>query len=62
MYFFLLDYEIAMGFLSGQTACLGKIWLLTYGPKSYQTNENAGFFKLQYLTNELRYEVEFLNS
>ena len=31
-----------------------KIW-----SKNLLTNQNAAFFKLQYITNELRYEVEF---
>ena len=26
-----------------------------------QANQNVGFFKLEYLTNNLRYEVEFLD-
>ena len=29
--------------------------------KKLQANQNAGFFKLEYLTNKLRYEVEFLD-
>ena len=28
--------------------------------KNRKTNYNVGFFKLQYLTNELTYEVEYL--
>ena len=28
--------------------------------QNLMTNQNEAFFKLQYLTNELRYEVEFL--
>ena len=34
-----------------------KIWLLSYGKKRH----NAGFFKPQYLTKNLRYEIEFLD-
>ena len=29
--------------------------------KNLKTNQNAGFFKLQYLTKNLRYEVKFLD-
>ena len=29
--------------------------------KNLKTNQNAGCFKLQYLTKNLRYEVEFLD-
>ena len=29
--------------------------------KNSKTNQNAGFFKPQYLTENLRYEVEFLD-
>ena len=32
-----------------------ELWL-----KNLWTNQNAGFFKLQYLANELVYEAEFL--
>ena len=34
-----------------------KIWFLNYGPKT----QNKGIFKPQYLTKNLRYEVEFLD-
>ena len=38
-----------------------KIWFLSYGPKTSRlTNQNGEFFKLQYLTNLLSYDVEFL--
>ena len=30
--------------------------------KKLKTNQNTGFFKLEYLTNKLRYEVEFFGS
>ena len=29
--------------------------------KNLWTNQNAGFFKLEYLTNKLRYEAAFLD-
>ena len=29
--------------------------------KKLKANQNVGFFKLEYLTNKLRYEVEFLD-
>ena len=29
--------------------------------KNLKTNQNAIFFKLQYLTNKLRYEIDFLD-
>ena len=30
-------------------------------PENLKTNQNTGFFKLQYLTNKLGYEVEYGN-
>ena len=41
--------------MSGKNMVLG-LWSL-----NHFTNQNVGFFKLQYVTNVLRYEVEFLN-
>ena len=29
--------------------------------KNLKANQNGGFFELEYLTNKLRYEVEFLD-
>ena len=58
---FLLEYENINGLL---TFCKNyisvKIWFLSYGPKTSETirmKQNKEFFKLQYLTNELRYKV-----
>ena len=45
-------------------ACLEKLelWqrILELWQRNLQANQNAGFLKLQYLTNEVRYEVELL--
>ena len=36
---------------------------MSYGPKtSRPSNQNTGFFKLQYHRNTLRFEVEFLDA
>ena len=35
--------------------------LLLQLSKNLIANQNAGFFKLEYLTKKLRYEVEFLD-
>ena len=43
-----------------KTTYLQKIWFLSYGRKTWK-NQNAGFCKLQYLTKNLRFEVEFLD-
>ena len=47
---FLLQYESANGLL---TLCKNNIFELW--SKNRKTNQNAGLFKLQYLTNKLRY-------
>ena len=39
----------------------GKNLVLNLALKNICSNQNAWFFKLQYLTNKLRYEVEFLD-
>ena len=39
----------------------GKNLVLQLWSKNLWTNQNAGFFKLEYLTNKLRYEAEFLD-
>ena len=38
----------------------GKNLVLELWAKILKANQNAGFFKLEYLKNKLRYEVEFL--
>ena len=59
---FLLQYERVIGIL---TFCKNKIFgknlVLELWSKNLWTNQNAGFFKLEYLTNKLRYEAEFLD-
>ena len=35
--------------------------VLEFCSKNLKTNQNAGFFKLKYLTKNLRYEVGFLD-
>ena len=40
-----------------QSNMFAKICFLSYGKKRH----NAGFFKPQYLTKNLRYEIEFLD-
>ena len=58
---FLLEYEGTNGFLSFyRNHMYWKNLILELQSKNLQTNQNSGFFKLQYLRNELRYEVEFL--
>ena len=52
-YAFLLQHEVPMY----QNNMFAKIWFLNYDPKP----QNAGFFKSQYLTKNLRYEAEFLD-
>ena len=39
----------------------GKNLILELWSKNLKVNQSAGFFKLEYLTNKLRYEVEFLD-
>ena len=59
--FFLLEYENANGFV---TFCKNHVskknLVLDLWSKNLSTSENAIFFKLQYLTNKLIFEVEFL--
>ena len=39
----------------------GKSLVLELWSKNLKVNQNAGFFKLEYLKNKLRHEVEFLD-
>ena len=39
----------------------GNNLVLELWSKNLKANQNGGFFKLEYLTNNLRYEVEFLD-
>ena len=59
---FFIHYESANGLL---TFCKDKIFgknlILELRSKNLKTYQNARFIKLQYLTNRLRYEVEFLD-
>ena len=52
---FLLEYENTIGILP---FCRNLV--IEFYSKNTQTDQNEGFFKLQYLKNALSYEVEFL--
>ena len=58
-------WRYAFCFSTKSTSCknksFGKNVILELWAKNLKTNQNAGFFKLQYLTNKLGYEVEFLD-
>ena len=58
--YFLLEYESTNGVL---TFCKNNIsrknFILELRSKNLWNNQTARFFKLQYLTIKLRYEVEF---
>ena len=59
---FFLQYENVTGILTFcKNKLFGKDLVLQLWSKNLWTNHNAGFFKLEYLTNKLRYEVEFLD-
>ena len=61
-YYFLLQHEITNGL---STFCksnmFGKNIVLDLWSKNPKIDHNAGFFKLQYHTNKLRYKVKFLD-
>ena len=58
----LLEYGSANGFLTFcQKQMSGKNFVLELWSKNRETNQNAGFFKLQYLTKELSHEAEVLH-
>ena len=52
---FLLEYENTIGILTFYRNLVTEFY-----SKNTETDQNKGFFKLQYLKNELSYEVEFL--
>ena len=57
IYAFLLQYESVNGILTfSKNEMFGKNLVLQSWPK-----QNAGVFKLEYLTNKLRYEAEFFD-
>ena len=59
---FLFHYESANGLLTFcKDKMFGKNPILELWSKNLKTYQNARFIKLQYLTNKLRYEVEFLD-
>ena len=61
MYAFLLQHESFNGLLMFcKNNMFGKNLVLELWAKILKANQNAGFFKLEYLKNKLRYEVEFL--
>lgn len=60
-YFLYFNMKVIMAFqLFAKAAYLVKDLVLEFWSKNLKTNQNAGFIKLQYLTNEWSYEVEFL--
>ena len=62
MYAFLLQYESVNGLLTFyKNNMFGKNLILELWSKNFKVNQSAGFFKLEYLTNTLRHEVEFLD-
>ena len=57
---FLHEYESNIGILTFCKKHLSwKNLVLELWSKNLQANQNAGFFKLQYITNKLSCEVEF---
>ena len=61
IYAFLLQYESVNGLATFcKNKILGKNLVLELLSEKLKANQNAGFFKLEYLTNKLRYEVKFL--
>ena len=61
IYAFLLQYGSVNGILTfSQNKIFGKNLVLQFWSKILWTNQNAGFFKLEYLANKLKYEAEFL--
>ena len=61
VYCFLLQYESVNGLLN---FCKNNMFVknLALQFKKLKANQNTGFFQLEYLTNKLRYEVEFFGS
>ena len=58
---FLLEYESTNGLLTPcENYMYGKNLAFDLSSKNLCTNHNVGFFKLQYHTNELSYDVKFL--
>ena len=56
----LLHYKMPMVFFTFSISnTFSKNMVLELWSKNLKTNQNAGFFKLQYLTKNLRCEVEF---
>ena len=59
---FLLHHENVNGLLIFcKNNMFGKSLVLELWSKNLKANQNAGFFKLEYFKNMLRYEVEFLD-
>ena len=54
------EYESTSDRLTFCKTCMPENLVLELWSKNLQTNQNAGFFKLQYLTNVLSCDVEFL--
>ena len=63
MYVFLLPHDRVNGLLTFcKNNMFGKTLVLDLWFKNLKVGRNAGFFKLEYLKNRLRYEVEFFKS
>ena len=61
-YSFLLQQESVNDLLTFcKNNVFGKNFVLELWSKNVKANQNAGFFKLQNLINELRREVEFMD-
>ena len=61
-YGFFLQYERANALLAfRKNNMFRKNLVLELNNKILKTNQNGGFLKVQYLANNLRYEVEFLD-
>ena len=58
----MLQYEGVNGLLTFcKNNMFGENLVLELWSKDLKANQNAGFFKLEYLANKLRCEVEFLD-
>ena len=62
IYVFLLQDESYNGLLTfSKNNMFGKNLVLELWSKNPKTNQSTGFFEIEYLTNKLRYDVEFLD-
>ena len=55
-----MENESSYGLLTfAKTACLGKIWFVSYSQKYLATNEISVFFNCQYFINRLISDFDF---